>query len=124
MKSKKEIGAALQTARKNGGFKSAKAFAEHMGYNVHTYIDWEQGRHLFSFEQAWEMADVLRLTLDELGGREFAPIANANEAELIDCFRNMTPAEQSAYLHMAKVNRNGGAALNNGVSEGESREAG
>lgn len=120
MNSKKEIGAALQAARKNGGFKSAKAFAEHMGYNVHTYIDWEQGRHLFSFEQAWEMADALHVTLDELGGRDFATEQYGSEQELIDCFRASTPAQQKVLLLQAKVNRNGGAALNNGASGAES----
>lgn len=111
---KKTIGAALQRARKAGGFKSAKAFAEHMGYNPLTYTDWEQGRHTFSFEQAWEMADALHITLDELGGRVFQE-KDAIEIELVSCYREATPAEKSALMHVARTYRTSGAALNSHI---------
>ena len=65
----KEIGKSLQEARKAAGFKSAKAFAEHLGINVYTYTYYEQGRSSFTYEQAWEFADALNCTLDALGGR-------------------------------------------------------
>ena len=117
MNSKKEIGLALQTARKNAGYKSAKLYAEHMGYNVSTYTDWEQGRHLFTYEQAWQMADDLHITLDELGGRDFAPEKDINETELVGCYRAATPAEKSALLHVARTYRNGGSALNNPLED-------
>ena len=67
---KKQVGKRLQAARKAAGFKSAKAFAEHLGIPVSKYTEYEQGRYGFTFEQAWQFADVLNCTLDELGGRD------------------------------------------------------
>ena len=58
----------LQRIRKEKGFKSAKAFADSIGMNTHTYTDYEQGRRMFSLETAWEFADALECTLDELAG--------------------------------------------------------
>ena len=66
---KKAVGKNLQTRRKAAGFKSARAFAEHVGINVSTYTEYEQGRGSFTYEQAWQFADALGCTLDELGGR-------------------------------------------------------
>lgn len=66
---KKQIGKNLQKMRKAAGFKSAKAFAEHIGVNPNTYTQYEQGLVSISFELAWAIADALDCTLDELGGR-------------------------------------------------------
>lgn len=86
---KKMIGKSLQTVRKAAGFKSAKAFAQQMGYNVGTYTNWEQGKQIFSFEQAWEMADALGCTLDELGGRAHArqDTVPDDERRLLEAYR-------------------------------------
>lgn len=65
----KKIGKHLQVMRKEAGFKSAKAFAEHMGMSVSAYTEYEQGRRSFSYETAWDIADALDCTLDALGGR-------------------------------------------------------
>lgn len=65
----KKIGKHLQAMRKEAGFKSAKAFAEHMGMSVSAYTEYEQGRRSFSYETAWDIADALDCTLDALGGR-------------------------------------------------------
>lgn len=67
----KSIGKALQRARKDAGFKSANAFAEHIGMNPGTYRNYEQGDRPFSIETAWDMADALHITLDELVGRKW-----------------------------------------------------
>lgn len=67
--SNKRVGAILKDKRKQAGYKSARAFAEHMGYNVYTYTGWEQGRHGFTLEQAFDMALELGCTVDELCGR-------------------------------------------------------
>lgn len=67
----KQIGKNLQRLRKDAGFKSAKAFAESIGFNPGRYTSYEQGERAFTYEQAWEMADALHCTLDELGGRQF-----------------------------------------------------
>lgn len=66
---KREIGKHLQMLRKRAGYKSAKAFAEAAGLNPGTYTSYEQGERSFTYETAWDMADVLRVSLDELGGR-------------------------------------------------------
>lgn len=60
----------LQEIRKARGFRSAKAFAEHVGMSVGTYTQYEQGQIGLSLEKAWEFADVLDCTLDELAGRK------------------------------------------------------
>lgn len=65
----KKIGKHLQKKRQDAGFKSAKAFANYMGLNPNTYTDYEQGRISFSYEQAWQFADALNCTIDEIGGR-------------------------------------------------------
>lgn len=59
----------LQELRKAAGWKSARAYAEHMGMNVSTYTDYEQGRISMPIERAWAIADDLDVTLDELMGR-------------------------------------------------------
>ncbi len=66
----------LQELRKAAGYKSAKAYAAHMGMNYNTYTDYEQGRIALSLETAWTIADDLGCTLDELAGRT-APTAHA-----------------------------------------------
>lgn len=62
----------LQAMRKRAGFKSARAFAEHMNMSVNTYTNYEQGKSSLTLEQAWEFADELDCTLDELAGREWS----------------------------------------------------
>lgn len=68
---KKRIGKNLQRLRKEAGYKSAKAFADAANINPGTYTSYEQGERSFSYDTAWDMADVLHVTLDELGGRKF-----------------------------------------------------
>lgn len=106
---RKKIGANLQTARKKAGFKSAKAFAAHMGFNPNTYTDYEQGRIGLSFETAWEIADALECTLDELGGRDApcdAPaFADPYQAELNACYEASTAEGRSVILGTARGQR-------------------
>lgn len=59
----------LQNIRKARGFKSAKEFAAHIGMSGNTYTGHEQGKP-FDLEKAWEYADWLDCSLDELVGRE------------------------------------------------------
>ena len=59
----------LQALRKAAGFKSARAFAEHIGMNLRTYTSYEQGEAVMSLEVAWNLANVLNCSLDELAGR-------------------------------------------------------
>ena len=70
---RKRIGRQLQLRRKTAGYSSAKAFAESIGFNPNTYTQYEQGLAGFNYEQAWMMADALKCSMDELGGREWPP---------------------------------------------------
>ena len=74
----------LQELRKAAGFKSANAFADHMEIKRGTYTDYEQGRIALSLEQAWIFADEFDCTLDELAGRDRAPVVykDARQAQL------------------------------------------
>lgn len=67
---KKHIGKHLQMARKAAGFKSARAFADHLGISKDTYTGYEQGRIAFSAEQAWNFAEALGCDINELVGFE------------------------------------------------------
>ena len=108
---RKSIGAYLQSNRKKAGYKSAKAFAAFMGLNPNTYTDYEQGRIGLSFETAWQIADALGCTLDELGGRDFSPpatqspFADPYQAELHECYEASTPEGRSVILGTARGQR-------------------
>ena len=81
----------LQAMRKRAGFKSAREFAEHAGINAKTYTNHEQGDVSMSLLQAWEYADLLNCTLDELAGRKSPntqPSISADEQEIIDAYRS------------------------------------
>ena len=99
----------LQEMRKRAGFKSAKAFADHIGMNVGTYTNYEQGKRNLTLEQAWEFADELHCTLDELAGREFHPPGEVAqdpfERELVGCYRDSTPEGKSNILGNARGQR-------------------
>lgn len=88
----------LQRIRKERGYKSAKAFADFMGMNVHTYTDYEQGRRTFTLESAWEFADALECTIDELAGREFRAerYADQRQAVMNDDYARLTDAGKDA----------------------------
>lgn len=94
----------LQKVRKKAGFKSAKAFAEHMGLNPNTYTDYEQGRIDFTLEKAWEFADALNCTLDELAGRESPParIDDPLKRQVVDAYDSMTQAGRESLAGVAK----------------------
>ena len=63
----------LKEMRKQAGFQTAKDFAEHLGMPVGTYVNYEQGKRRLTLERAWEFADELGCTLDELAGRQWPP---------------------------------------------------
>ena len=80
----------LQAMRKRAGFKSARAFAEHIDMPIDTYTAYEQGKVNISLLQAWEFADILNCTLDELAGRKSPntqPSISADEQTIIDTYR-------------------------------------
>lgn len=88
----------LQRIRKARGYKSAKAFADFIGMNVYTYTDYEQGRRAVTLETAWEFADALECTLDDLAGREF-PVeryADPRQAVLNEDYAHLSEAGKDA----------------------------
>lgn len=94
----------LQKVRKAGGFKSAKAFAEFMGINPNTYTDYEQGRINFTLETAWEFADALGCTLDELAGREVPPpaIDDPLKRQVVEAYDSMNMSGRSTLASVAR----------------------
>lgn len=79
----------LQAMRKRAGYKSAREFADHAGINVNTYTNYEQGKANMSLVQAWELADLLDCTIDELAGRRVPekPSMSASEQRVLDVYR-------------------------------------
>ncbi len=103
---RKKIGSNLQLRRKAAGYKSAKAFADSMGLSTSAYTEYEQGRRAMSYERAWQFADALNCTLDELGGRDFKTssmsISDSFEVELVDCYRSSTAQRKASVLQTAR----------------------
>lgn len=100
----KAIGSHLQAARKAAGFKSAKAFADHIGLSKDTYTGYEQGRISLSYERAWEFADALDCTLDALGGRKPPERAydDPEQAALNASYENMNGDGRQTLVSVAK----------------------
>lgn len=102
---RKCIGRQLQRLRKDAGYKSAAAFAKKLGIKTGTYTSYEQGEAGFSIERAWDMADALQVTLDELVGREWppggSPTLTADERGLVDSYRLMDGEQRGRYRDMA-----------------------
>lgn len=95
----------LQRIRKEKGFKSAKAFAEHIGMSKNTYTNYEQGTRPLSLETAWEFADALECTLDELAGREWPrpAFADPGQEALNAYFESMNSAGRGALVESARL---------------------
>ena len=95
---RKSIGRHLQLLRKEAGFKSAASFANEIGIKPGTYTSYEQGEAAISYERAWDIADALGCTLDELGGRVWPPGGppdlSADERGLVDSYRRMDPPDR------------------------------
>lgn len=91
----------LQAMRKRAGYKSAKAFADHIGVPVGTYTDYEQGRRMFTLERAWEFADALDCTLDELAGRK-APNRASGDARMGSIADNYESMNETGRARLAE----------------------
>ena len=103
----KAIGKNLQKLRKEKGYKSAKEFAAALDININTYTDIEQGKTGLSLERAWQIADLLNCSLDEVGGRTPPPKPLAHspaETELISYYRQCTPPRRQIIYSTAADN--------------------
>lgn len=127
----------LQALRKAAGYRSAKAFADHLGMSVGTYTNYEQGKRPMTLEQAWIFADELQVSLDELAGREWHEGSQAfdlppEELVLLTDYRVCAEvdrravsrlAHNSAALRAAEKSGEGGRASAEGLLAGERRSA-
>lgn len=105
----------LQRIRKERGFKSAKAFADHIGMNPHTYTDYEQGRRTFTLESAWEFADALECTLDDLAGRKFVAERYQDERQAV---------MNDDYAHLSDAGKDAAAGAVRGIRASEGARVG
>ncbi len=84
----------LQEMKRKAGFKSAHAFAESIPMNPITYTQYKQGIRNFTLEKAWEFADLLGCSLDELAGRQCPPegvsAPGPGEASLASAYRDLS----------------------------------
>lgn len=88
----------LQRIRKERGFKSAKAFADHMGMSPRTYTNYEQGITSLTLDMAWKFADALECTIDELAGRQWPNNAYSDQRQqmLNDDYQHLTESGKDA----------------------------
>lgn len=56
----------LMELRKRAGFRNRDEFASKIGVNKHTYKSWETGAAMMSLEQAFDVAEALGCSLDDL----------------------------------------------------------
>ena len=108
---RKAIGESLQARRKAAGYRSARSFADAAGIPLSAYTEYEQGRRAMSYERAWEIADVLGCSMDELGGREFkvgesvTMAADAEHRELVECFESSDGEGRRTLIGVARAVR-------------------
>ena len=88
-----------------------------MGYNIGTYTNWEQGKQMFSVEQACEMADALGCTLDELVGRETsAPALSGRERAMVDAYRHEDATGRAAIERVCGIKSGEGGPVSQEVA--------
>lgn len=96
----------LQEMRRKAGFKSARAFAESIQMNPTTYTQYEQGIRNFTLEKAWEFADALNCSLDELAGRQWPPEGasrtDPTREEIIACYDGSNAENRGFLLQAAR----------------------
>lgn len=101
---RKYIGKKLQTARKNGGYRSASAYAEHMEINPSTYTSYEQGIAPFTIEQAWLFAVDLGIDVNTLIGFETThTFSDPNQEALNNYYESMNSQGRETLLNSAKL---------------------
>lgn len=112
----------LQRLRKKAGYRSANAYADHMGIKRATYTSYEQGTRPISLWQAWEFADDLGCSIDDIVGRESRETyaEDPYESELVRCYRGSSGNGKANIL----VNARGQYALSKNDAEGGIHEAG
>lgn len=100
----------LQELRRQAGFKSAEAFATHVGMSKRTYTNYEQGTTNLSLEKAWFFADALgevlgrHVSLDEIAGRRppGGGELSTDEITILDGYRAAEDTHKAAMLMNAR----------------------
>jgi len=110
----------LQDLRIAAGFESANKFAEHLQIPPSTYTGYEQGKGMFTYERAWEMADALQCSMDELGGRQWPPEGmndpiTPEEREIVDNFRRTSEDDRSSFVQTSRLYAYAGDAKKEGL---------
>lgn len=92
---KRRMGKSLKALREGAGWRTAKAYADHMGMSHPQYYEYESGRGAMTLKAAWAIADDLGVTLDELCGR-MPPLDSlpADESRLVEGYRACSPAQK------------------------------
>lgn len=92
---KEQLAKRLTELRKGAGYKSRAAFAEALGMKPTKYQEYEAGRTTITLELAWQISDILGISLDEFGGREWhdqqQSAISHDEEVLLSEYRECTP---------------------------------
>lgn len=108
---------------------SQEDMATKLGIKKTRYGSWERGERMLSLAQAYDCAEILGCSLDELAGRNapgrrfFVP----GQAELNECFEACTDANRVTVIEVARAmrDRSGGTAERGPMeAEVEHRRAG
>lgn len=84
----------LQELRRAHGFKSARDFAEAADIPANTYARYESKPESVPLERAWQIADLLECTLDEVYGRE-APDTADKRGDFQIFYDDLSPENRS-----------------------------
>ena len=119
---KKTIGKNLQKLRKEAGFKSSDEFANFLNMKPSRYVEYEQGRASFTMLRAWEIADALKCSLDELAGRDFPPeLWDKDAMAVLRRYSDLSPTHREAVKDMISVQEAKAGDDNAEAPDGEGR---
>lgn len=107
----------LKAIRTRSGLSVAQV-SERLGVKPDTYRKWESEANAIPLARAWQCADLLGCSLDELAGREKA-VLSPDESELVACYRDTDERGRVTILDTARRERGAG-----GVREGAGGAAG
>lgn len=89
----------LKSLREATGL-SVNQMSSKLGVKADTYRKWESEANAIPLARAWECADVLHCSLDELAGREKS-VLSAEESELLRLFRSTDARGRETILNAA-----------------------
>lgn len=92
----------LQELRMRAGYKSAKEFSDKHGISYDTYAAYENGKRNLSLAKAWELADMLGCTLDEIAGRDASKtFTDPMKQWLVDSYEECTTERKRRLVELA-----------------------